>query len=66
MSKCFKVVERTNWDYGESLMRFQRILEAEGISKALKKKGAVEGDLVMIGNNSNENATIISRVQMLR
>ena len=27
----------TNWDYYESIQRFQRILEAEGISDALKK-----------------------------
>ena len=27
----------TNWDYYESVQRFQRILEAEGISDALKE-----------------------------
>ena len=39
----------TNWDYYESAQRFQRILEAQGISDALKEAGAKEGDLVMIG-----------------
>ena len=39
----------TNWDYYEAAERFQRILVAEGIIDALRKKGAVEGDLVMIG-----------------
>jgi len=39
----------TNWDYYEAAQRFQRILEAQGISEALKQAGAREGDLVMIG-----------------
>lgn len=38
----------TNWNYFESLLRFQRILEAQGIHDALKEHGAKEGDLVMI------------------
>ena len=38
-----------NWDYYESVLRFQRILDAQGISEALKECGAKEGDLVMIG-----------------
>jgi Obg family GTPase CgtA-like protein len=40
-----------NWDYTESLKRFQRILEAQGISEALSNMGAKEGDLVMIGKS---------------
>jgi hypothetical protein len=38
-----------NWDYYESVDRFQRILDAHGITEALKENGAKEGDLVMIG-----------------
>ena len=38
-----------NWDYYESVQRFHRILDAQGISEALKDEGAQEGDLVMIG-----------------
>ena len=38
-----------NWDYYESVQRFHRILDAQGISEALKEEGAQEGDLVMIG-----------------
>lgn len=38
-----------NWDYYESVQRFHRILDAQGISEALKDEGAMEGDLVMIG-----------------
>lgn len=44
-----KIVEQTNWDYYEAVQRFQRILDAVGISQALRKKGARQGDLIMIG-----------------
>ena len=47
--KIEKVVQTMNWDYYESVDRFQRILDAQGISEALKEQGAKEGDLVMIG-----------------
>ena len=40
----------TNWDYYEAVQRFQRILEAEGINKALKELGAEDGNLIMIGD----------------
>lgn len=33
----------TNWDYYEAVERFQRILDATGINKTLKKRGAKEG-----------------------
>jgi hypothetical protein len=36
-----------NWDYYESVQRFHRILDAQGISEALKDEGAQEGDLVI-------------------
>ncbi len=39
----------TNWDYYEAVRRFQRILESEGIAKALREAGAKQGDLVMVG-----------------
>ena len=45
-----KIVTMTNWDYYEAIQRFQRILEAEGIIAELKENGAIEGDLVMIGD----------------
>lgn len=44
------MVAMTNWDYYESVMRFQRILEAQGISEKLKEAGAQEGDLIMVGD----------------
>ena len=38
-----KVVETTSWDYYEAVQRFQRIMEAQGINKALKEEGARDG-----------------------
>ena len=40
----------TNWDYYEAQMRFQRILEAMGISRALEEAGVEDGEVVVIGN----------------
>ncbi|MEI2689881.1 MAG: GTPase ObgE [Anaerolineae bacterium] len=40
----------TNWDYYESGLRFQRILDVMGISKALTKAGVEDGDTVAIGS----------------
>ena len=40
----------TRWDLDESAMRFQRILEAWGITQALEQAGVQEGDVVRIGN----------------
>ncbi len=40
----------TNWDYYESGLRFQRILDVMGISKALTKAGVEDGDTVVIGS----------------
>jgi len=40
----------TDWDYYESGLRFQRILDVMGISKALEKAGVEDGDTVAIGN----------------
>ena len=39
----------TNWDQEESLARFQRVLEAMGISMALREAGVIPGDTVFIG-----------------
>lgn len=45
-----QIVSMTNWEYYEAVRRFQRILEAQGISEALRRAGAVQGDLVMVGD----------------
>lgn len=39
----------TNWDYYESITRFQRVLKASGAGEALEAKGIKPGDLVVIG-----------------
>ena len=39
----------TNWDYYEAVQRFQRVLDAQGISAHLKALGATEGDSITIG-----------------
>lgn len=39
----------TNWSQEESAARFQRILEALGITMVLREAGVVEGDMVAIG-----------------
>jgi len=48
--KIEKLATMTNWDYYEATQRFQRILDARGVSQALKEAGALDGDLVMIGD----------------
>lgn len=40
----------TNWDYYEAIFRFQRILEAMGITRSLEDAGVEEGDTVFIGD----------------
>ena len=44
-----RVAQMTNWDQEESLARFQRVLEAMGISMALREAGVIPGDTVFIG-----------------
>jgi GTP-binding protein len=39
----------TNWGYYEAALRFQRILQALGITDALRAQGVAEGDTVRIG-----------------
>mmetsp|Transcript_36294 Transcript_36294/g.90113 ORF Transcript_36294/g.90113 Transcript_36294/m.90113 type:complete len:193 (+) Transcript_36294:457-1035(+) len=43
-----KLVRRTNWDYYEARVRFQKTLNAIGITAALKAKGARDGDTVEV------------------
>lgn len=40
----------TYWDYDQAAARFQRILEAMGISQALRDHGIQPGDTVFIGD----------------
>ncbi len=45
-----RVAAMTYWEFSEAVARFQRILEAMGITKALREAGVQPGDLVIIGN----------------
>lgn len=45
-----RAAHMTNWDQEESLARFQRILEAMGVTMALREAGVSEGDTVFIGD----------------
>jgi GTPase len=44
----------TYWDYEEAVLRFQKILETLGISKALEQAGIQVGDTVYIGSHELE------------
>ncbi len=44
----------TYWEYEEAVMRFQRILEALGITDALREAGVEPGDTVFIGEHELE------------
>jgi GTP-binding protein len=45
-----KIVKMTQWEYYDAVMRFQRIMQALGITDALRARGVQEGDTVRIGN----------------
>ncbi|MCB0060887.1 MAG: GTPase ObgE [Caldilineaceae bacterium] len=45
-----RAAQMTNWDYYEAVMRFQRILDAMGISEELRHQGVQDGDTVRIGD----------------
>lgn len=46
-----KFAQMTNWDYYESIKRFQKILDAAGINQALRARGIKEGDTVVINES---------------
>jgi GTP-binding protein len=39
----------TQWTYYDAVMRFQRIMEALGITEVLRSRGVQVGDTVRIG-----------------
>lgn len=43
------LVQRTNFSYHDSVMRFARIIRQMGVEDALRKRGAEDGDTVRIG-----------------
>jgi GTP-binding protein len=49
-----RAADMTYWDYDEAILRFQRILDALGVTEALKQAGVEEGDTVHIGSHELE------------
>ena len=49
-----RIVKMTRWEYYDSVMRFQRILKALGITEALVARGVEAGDTVRIGDKELE------------
>ncbi len=49
-----RAASMTYWEYGQSIRRFQRILETLGVDKALREAGVEEGDSVFIGEHELE------------
>jgi GTP-binding protein len=49
-TKVERAAAMTNWDLDEAVLRFQRILDAMGITDALRQAGAGSGDTVVIGD----------------
>jgi GTP-binding protein len=49
-----RIAAMTNWDQYESLARFQRVLEAMGITIALREAGVQVGDTVFVGDKELE------------
>jgi GTP-binding protein len=45
-----KIVKMTQWEYYDAVMRFQRIMQALGITDALRAKGIQADDTVRIGS----------------
>ncbi|OQA40344.1 MAG: GTPase ObgE [Chloroflexi bacterium ADurb.Bin325] len=49
-----RIVKMTRWEYYDAVMRFQRILDALGITEALREAGVTEGQIVRIGERELE------------
>ena len=49
-----RVAIMTRWEYYDAVMRFQRILEALGITEALRERGVQDGDTVRFGDQELE------------
>jgi GTPase len=49
-----RIVKMTRWEYYDAVMRFQRILQALGITEALREAGVTEGETVRIGERELE------------
>ncbi|GAB5354004.1 hypothetical protein AAMO2058_000082500 [Amorphochlora amoebiformis] len=48
-AKVEKLAQMTKWEYRDAVERFETVMRAMGIYKALRKQGIKDGDLVLIG-----------------
>lgn len=55
-----RFTQMTDWSYYEATRRFQGVLDAAGITKALRAKGIKEGDTVVIGDMEFEHSEDVS------
>ncbi|KAL3689002.1 hypothetical protein R1sor_015311 [Riccia sorocarpa] len=44
-----RFTQMTNWEYFEAVRRFQHVLAASGVNRALRDQGVKEGDTVRVG-----------------
>jgi GTP-binding protein len=44
-----RLAQMTNWQYFESVLRFQNMLRRAGVEQELARQGAADGDTVAIG-----------------
>ncbi|KAG0567817.1 hypothetical protein KC19_7G163600 [Ceratodon purpureus] len=44
-----RFTQMTNWEYFESVRRFQHVLVASGVNRSLREQGVREGDTVIVG-----------------
>ncbi|MDX2160144.1 MAG: GTPase ObgE [bacterium] len=49
-----RAADMTYWDYEEAVLRFHRLLETLGVTRALRDAGVEEGDTVTIGGHELE------------
>lgn len=55
-----RFTQMTDWSYYEATRRFQGVLDAAGITKALRARGIKEGDTVVIGDMEFEHSDDVS------
>lgn len=44
-----RFTQMTNWEYYEAIKRFQKVLDASGVNRELRRRGVREGDTVELG-----------------
>jgi len=59
-----RFTQMTNWDYYESVKRFNRVLKLSGINSRLRKMGAVDGDAVVVGEHEFEYSSELDERDM--